>query len=192
MRTTTTTATHLITGTAVAVPRTRQLLLAALLALAAPLAAPLALVAPAVAQPAGPTEVLPQPDPHPDPEVALQGFDRCDPAPGVTYEAAVLGGFDDRPFTARVDWSNQDTGASGSTDGLSGAATTGEGTVELVAIVTYPAVITLEGDQLAAAVVSSSTVTVLVDCPSGVPGDGGGDDGQPGDDVVTATPTFTG
>jgi hypothetical protein len=190
---TTTTATHLTTGTAVAAaaPRARQLLLAALLALAAPLAAPLGLVAPAAAQPEGPILVQPQPDP--DPEVALQGFDRCDPEPGVTYEAAVLGGLDGRPFTVRVDWSNLDTGDSGSTDGLSGAATTGEGTIELVAIVTYPAVTTLEGDHLAAAVVTSPTVTVLVDCPDG-PDDGGDDDGddEPGDDVVTATPTFTG
>ncbi|MFA9432177.1 hypothetical protein [Egicoccus sp. AB-alg2] len=159
-------------------------------------AALLLLAGPAAAQPAaGADEFAPQPNPHPDPEVALHVDPGCDPA-RVDFTVAVLGGPDDRPYTVRVDWEEAGVGGGGSAHGADGTIGTGEGTFELVAVAHYPQVMT-EDQVFAPLSISSAPQSTDVTCE---PDDGGGtepdpdpDDGPDRDpDIRTATPTFTG
>src|SRR5690606_11937794 len=112
-------------------------------------------------------------------------------------------GPDGRPYTVKLDWSNQDSGDSGSSNGPEAQLPTGEGTVDVTAVVHFPEIIDLNQDFHAAQTVSSSTKTVTVECdddPDGNPGGGdGGDGGNGGNgggavdpDVRSASPNFTG
>jgi hypothetical protein len=157
--------------------------------LAMTLVAAVVLAGPAAAQPTGPSdELIPVPAPTDDPEAVLRVTPGCDPE-RVDYEVEILDGLGERPFTVRVDWSSEGPGPGGSGTGQAGSIATGEGAFQFVAVVTYPQVITLDHQVLAAVSVSSPPEAAAVECDE--PDEPGGSDGfDP--DVRTATPTFTG
>lgn len=190
--------------------RTKRLATVAVAALAVLTAA---FVAPAAAAPAGPEDIAPEPVPDPDfpapkppadPSVTLSAGSTCEPGIEVSYNGQILNG-PNRPHVPSVSWTAVGD-ADGGAAGLAGAFPGVDGaSYELQAVVVYPPLPQPGGGGLLPQiVVTSDPVVVTVDCPQdpgGEPGDEDGDDDPNGggssgtqvlDEVVDATPNFTG
>jgi hypothetical protein len=138
-----------------------------------------ALAMPAFAQP---DDLAPQPDP--EPRVEVEAHPTCDPEPGFVYQVELLHG-PIVPVTYRLQW--RPAGAPGHTQvqDPGGLVATGNGEFEVRGVV---------HELNTPTSYYSDWQPVIVDCPG--PDDGPTGDPveipEPDDDVVTATPTFTG